>query len=304
MINEASLVPKKGLLEVLTQEMRLRNYSQKTIQAYKSCIRSLIQYFDPKHPREISSDEIRSFLLSLFEEKRWKASSVDQMFNALRFLYVELYKMPFILGNIPWLRMEKKLPHVLSQNEILKTFSSVNNLKHKTLLMLIYSAWLRVGESMRLKISDIDSERKMIHLRNAKGGKDRYTLLSDAAWGMLRKYYTLYRPKEYLFEGQDKRKHLSERSIQNIFERAINDAGIKKPISLHGLRHNFATHLLESGVDLQYIQELLGHNSSNTTEIYTHVSKKSLGKILNPLDQALQCEKKYNRHIMASMNLL
>ena len=131
----------------------------------------------------------------------------------------------------------------------------------------------------------------MIHLHGAKGKKDRYTLLSDAVLETLRLYYKEYKPKEYLFEGQGERKHLSERSIQEVFHRAVKLAGIKKPISVHGLRHSFATHLLESGVDLRYIQELLGHSSSKTTEIYTHVSKRSLGKILNPLDQAIQQSK-------------
>ena len=200
--------------------------------------------------------------------------------------------MPFIIDEVPRPGKERKLPPVLNQEEILKTFSYVENLKHKTLLMLIYSAGLRVGESVRLKMADIDGERKMIHLRGAKGKKDRYTLLSDAALQALREYYKKYRPKEFLFEGMGERAHLSERSIQNVFQRAVKRAGIKKQISIHGLRHSFATHLLESGVDLRYIQELLGHSSSKTTEIYTHVSKKSLGKIVNPLDQALQLKTK------------
>lgn len=214
------------------------------------------------------------------------------MINALRFLYVELYKMPFAIQDIPRPQKEKKLPNVLSQEEVLKILSHVDNLKHKTLLMLIYSAGLRVGESVRLRVTDIDGERKMIHLRGTKGNKERYTLLSDAALNALRIYYKEYMPKVYLFEGQGKREHLSERSIQHVFERAVKAAGIRKTISLHGLRHSFATHLLESGVDLRYIQTLLGHNSSKTTEIYTHVSKKSLGKIVNPLDQALQLKSK------------
>ncbi len=276
------------ILTVLSQELMIRNYSRKTLKAYKSCLRSFIRYFYPRHPRELLLDDIRNYLLFLIEEEELAASSINQVHNALRFLYVELFKMPFIIEGISRPQKESKLPNVLSQKEILKIFSRVHNLKHKTLLMLIYSAGLRVGESVRLKISDIDGERKMIHLRSAKGKNDRYTLLSDAALEMLRKYYKQYKPKEYLFEGQGSREHLSERSIQNVFERAVKDAEIRKPITLHGLRHSFATHLLESGVDLRYIQELLGHSSSKTTEIYTHVSKKSLGKILNPLDQALQ----------------
>ncbi len=280
------------LFTTLSHELTLRNYSHKTLKAYRSCLRSFIKYFVPRHPRELSSEDIRTYLLHLIEKEKLATSTVNQVFNALRFLYVELYKMSFIIGNIPRPQKEKKLPNVLSQEEVLKIFSCVDNLKHKTLLMLIYSAGLRVGESVRLKISDIDGQRKMIHLHGAKGKKDRYTLLSDAALNALREYYKKYKPKEFLFEGQGEREHLSERSIQHVFERAVKRARIRKTISLHGLRHSFATHLLESGVDLRYIQELLGHSSSKTTEIYTHVSKKSLGKIVNPLDQALQLKTK------------
>jgi len=276
------------LFAVLREELRLRNYSHKTYKAYKSCLRSFVHYFTPRHPRDLTNEDIRSYLFYLIDHERLAASTVNQAFNAIRFLYVELYKMPFSIKGIPRPQKEHVLPNVLSQDEVLRIFSHVSNLKHKTLLMLIYSAGLRVGESVRLKISDIDGERKMIHLRGAKGKKDRYTLLSDSVLVTLREYYKEYKPKEYLFEGQGEREHLSERSIQEVFRRAVKSAGIKKPITVHGLRHSFATHLLENGVDLRYIQELLGHNSSKTTEIYTHVSKKSLGKIINPLDQALQ----------------
>ncbi len=285
---QTQTAPIPTLFTVLAKELTLRNYSHKTLKAYRSCLRSFVQHITPKHPREISNDEIRDYLLYQIEEKKLAPATVNQIFNALRFLYVELYKKPFVISSIPRPQKEKKLPNVLSQEEVLKIFSCVENAKHKTLLMLIYSAGLRVGESVRLKISDIDGQRKMIHLRSAKRKKDRYTLLSDAALESLREYYKKYKPKEFLFEGQGEREHLSKRSIQHVFERPVKAAGIRKPISLHGLRHSFATHLLDSGVDLRYIQELLGHNSSKTTEIYTHVSKKSLGKIVNPLDQALQ----------------
>jgi len=158
--------------------------------------------------------------------------------------------------------------------------------------MLIYSAGLRVGEAVRIKIGDIDSIRKLIHIRQAKGKKDRYTLLSDSVLEMLRKYYKQYKPKDYLFEGSNGRSHLAERSIQNVYHRAIEIAKIKKKVTVHSLRHSFATHLLESGIDLRYIQELLGHSSSKTTEIYTHVSKKSISEIINPLDKALKLKTK------------
>ncbi|MDI6767950.1 MAG: tyrosine-type recombinase/integrase [Bacteroidota bacterium] len=278
---------KNGFYETVRREMRLRNYSHKTIKSYVSNLRSFVKYFQPKHPREVNEGDIRLYLLHLIEEKKFTASTVNQVFNALRFLYIKLYKMPFTIGSLPRPKKEKQLPVILSQEEVVKILDAVDNLKHKTLLMLIYSAGLRVGEVVRLKIADIDSQRKLIYLKSTKGKKDRYTILSDVALATLRKYYKEYKPKEYLFEGAEGRRHIAERSVQNVFERAIKTAGIRKQATVHSLRHSFATHLLESGTDLRYIQELLGHSSSKTTEIYTHVSKKSLGKIISPLDTVL-----------------
>ena len=276
-----------GLFETVRKEMLLRNYSGKTIQSYLSCLRAFVRYISPLHPRKIKNDDIRAYLLHLIENENVAASTVNQVFNALRFLYVELYKMPFVIRNLPRPKKERKLPDVLDQEDVLKIIASVENLKHKTMLLLIYSAGLRVGEVVRLKADDIDSKRKLIHIRQAKGKKDRYTLLSDVVLEILRNYYKAYKPSDYLFEGAEGHSHLSERSIQNVFRRALKIAGIRKPVTVHSLRHSFATHLLENGTDLRYIQKVLGHASSKTTEIYTHVSKKILGKIANPLDQAI-----------------
>lgn len=279
---------KGGLFEVLQQELKLRNYSHKTLKAYRSCLRSFVKYFAPRHPRELTGADVRKYLLHLIEEVGLSTGSINQAFNAIRFLYVELYKKAFVIDEVPRPLKEEKLPTILSQEEVVRIFDAVRNVKHKTILMLIYSAGLRVGESVRLKISDVDSQRMLIHLRGAKGRKDRCTLLSEAALEQLRAYYKEYKPKEYLFEGANGRIHISERSVQHVFERAVAASRIRKPVSVHSLRHSFATHLLESGVDLRYIQELLGHSRSETTEIYTHVSKKSLGKIVSPLDRAMK----------------
>jgi len=280
------------LFEVLRQELKLRNYSHKTLTAYRSCLRSFIRYFSPRHPRELSNEDIREYLVYLIEEKHFTAGSINQAFNAIRFLYVELYRKPVVIDGIPRPLRDEKLPTVLSQDEVVKILCAVRNVKHKAILMLIYSAGLRVGESVRLKLSDVDGERMMIHVQGAKGRKDRYTLLSEAALVQLREYYKEYHPREYLFEGARGRKHLSERSAEKVFCIASKKAGIKKPVSIHALRHSFATHLLEAGVDIKYIQELLGHSRVKTTEIYTHVSQKFLGKITSPLDQALQLRKR------------
>lgn len=208
------------------------------------------------------------------------------MFNALRFLYVELYKKPFVISSLPRPQREKKLPDVLNENEVRQLFLSVDNLKHRTMLMLAYASGLRVSELVRIRIEDIDGQRGLIHIRDAKGKRDRYTVLPESLRGQLLAYWKEYRleRKGWLFPGQTLDHHLSERSIQAVLARALKKAGIEKPVSMHTLRHSFATHLLEHGVDLRYIQELLGHQSVRTTEIYTHVSNRVLGKIRSPLD--------------------
>jgi integrase/recombinase XerD len=289
--NPVSTTGRPGLFETLTEELHLRNYSHKTIKAYKSCLRSFISHFAPRHPRDLNENDIRGYLLHLIDKEKLAPSTVNQVLNAIRFLYVDLYKKPLALGGIPRPRKDRKLPVLLSPEEILLMFDKIDNVKHKTILMLIYSAGLRVGEAVRLKIADLDSKRRLIHLHGAKGKKDRYTVLADSVLEQLRIYYRQYRPLEYLFEGGNGRTHIAERSVQNVFTRAIRKAGIRKDVSVHSLRHAFATHLLESGTDLRTIQELLGHSNIKTTEIYTHVSKRRLEQITSPLDSALNRSK-------------
>jgi len=180
------------LFTVLAREMKLRGYSYKTLKAYRSCIRAFVRYIAPKHPREAVSNNIRVFLLHLIESEKWEASSVNQMVNALRFLYVELYKMPFTLGDIPRPQKARKLPVVLSLQDVEKIFTALGNIKHRIMLMLVYSAGLRVGEVVRLKLPDIDGTRKMIHIHAGKGKKDRYTVLSDVVLEGLREYWKAY----------------------------------------------------------------------------------------------------------------
>ena len=175
------------------------------------------------------------------------------------------------------------MPQVLSEKEIARILLSLKNLKHRTILTVIYSAGLRLSELLNLKAEDIDWDRKLIRVKSGKGRKDRYTLLSPRLEKLLKDYLYYYKPDKYLFEGQKGGKY-SPKSVQNIMKNAVTKTGITKHATVHTLRHSFATHLLENGTDLRYIQELLGHGSSRTTEIYTHVSKKSIGKIRSPLD--------------------
>lgn len=282
-----------GLFETVRREMRLRNYSHKTIKAYRSCIRKYAGYLSPIHPRDATDAHIRKFLLHLIEKEGYGHSTINQMINALRYLYVELYKRPMVVGEIARPRKERPLPDILSIEEVTRIFDSTQNIKHKALLMVAYAGGLRVGEVVRLRIEDIDSDRNMTHVRKAKGHKDRYTLLGEAALGILREYWRSYHPREWLFEGQDRkdgkaRRHLTERSAEAIFAAAVSRARIGKQVTFHSLRHSFATHLLEAGVDLRYIQDLLGHSSSKTTEIYTHVSQKKVERIQSPLDLAMR----------------
>ncbi|MGH2568950.1 MAG: site-specific tyrosine recombinase/integron integrase [Bacteroidota bacterium] len=276
---------RESLFEVLKKELRLRNYSPKTIKAYKSVIRSFVKHIDPKHPREVTETDLRAYLLHLLQEKKMAASSVNQVLNALRFLYVDLYNRPLTLGEIPRPKKQRKLPSILSEEEVHALFEQTTNLKHKVLLMLTYSAGLRVGEVVRLKPEDIDSKRMLIHIRKAKGQKDRYVQLAATTLTMLRSYWKKEHPQEWLFPGQRDGRYLSERSAQEIFKQAAERAGIRKPVSIHALRHSYATHLLEAGVDIRYIQEILGHSNLKTTEIYTHVSKKKIAEVVNPLDR-------------------
>ena len=239
---------------------------------------------------DIKDDEIRNVFAEMLDSYKRSPAGLNQLINALRFLYVELYHRSMRLGTFERPRAAKKLPVILSEEEVLSLLKAVSNVKHKTILMLIYSGGLRVGEAVRIKIADIDSGRMLIHIHSGKGKKDRYTLLSEELLKELREYYKGYHPKDYMFPGGEGRPFLSERSVENVFGRALKEAGIIKRATVHTLRHSFATHLLEHGTDLRFIQEVLGHKSSKTTEIYTHVSKQHLGKIINPLDLALRQE--------------
>ena len=173
---------------------------------------------------------------------------------------------------------------MLSPKEVNKIINLTENLKHKTILLLIYSAGLRLGELLNLKIADIDSHAMKIHIRQGKGKKDRYLMLSENVLQLLRQYYKVYKPKEFVFEGQ-KGGQYTPKSVQNIFKASIQKAGIKKKATVHSLRHSFATHLLDDGTDIRYIQELLGHKRLETTQIYTHVSSYSINKIKSPADK-------------------
>ena len=266
----------------MADELRLRGFSSKTVRAYTGHMKRLAAFIN-KIPAELKEDEIKKYLLKLIEQG-CKYSYVQQALSAVKFYFTAVAGTNHKVTGIPFPRKEKQLPEVLSQNEVSSVFKCVDNLKLKAILFIIYSAGLRVGEAVRLKKEDIDYQRMVIKVMQGKGRKDRYTLLSLRASNLLKEYIKVYKPDEWLFEGAEPGSHLTERSVQRVFENACQKAKIERRISVHALRHSFATHLLEQGTDLRYIQELLGHSSSKTTEIYTHVSTGTLKKIQSPLD--------------------
>jgi len=266
----------------LRKNLVVRKYSPKTIKSYIHYNKDFLGYVRKK-PNEITNEDVKDYLFYLVEEKEVSASTLNTVINALKFYYGEVLKRGFVY-ELKRPKKDKKLPVVLSQEEISKILSSITNIKHRLILMLIYSAGLRVSEVVKLKPGDIDDERKLIHIKGGKGRKDRYTMLSEVAMEMIRRYLKEYGQSIWLFSSQDKEKHITTRTVEKIFSNACKKANIKKNATVHSLRHSFATHLLERGTDLRYIQELLGHKSSKTTEIYTHVSNKDIGKIKSPLD--------------------
>ena len=262
------------------QEMR---YSPHTIQTYTSLFEEFINFYHRFDISRIDEHQIIAFLRHLVTERKVSISYQNQSINAIKFYYERVLGSQRKIYLVDRPRTEKTLPIVLSPEETQLILTAPTNLKHRAILTTIYSAGLRVSEAIALKKTDIDSQRMQIRVCQAKGKKDRYTLLSPKTLDLLRRYVIQYKPKEYLFEGPTNQPY-SDRSIQTILKEAVKKAGIEKRITVHTLRHSFATHLLENGTDLRYIQSLLGHESSRTTEIYTHITTKGFDQIKSPLD--------------------
>jgi len=278
--------PNDRFLKMMKEGLKLRGYSPKTIKSYTSHAKLFLEYCG-NNADQLINDDINRYLLHLLDEKGNAYSFVSQAVSSIKFLFGKVLMKDDLLLNVVRPKKENKLPEVLSQKEVLNILDNVSNLKHKAILILTYSSGLRVGEVVRLKLKDIDSDRMLIHVVQGKGRKDRYTVLSEVALKVLREYARESKPAVWLFQGEEKGRHINERTVQRVFENAKEKAKIQKKVSVHSLRHSFATHLLEGGIDLRYIQELLGHQSSKTTEIYTHVTKKSIKNIASPLDKIM-----------------
>ncbi len=267
----------------LSEQLVLEGYSPQTRKAYLGHAQRYLRYLK-KSPGQVKPEEIRAYLRYLVEEAKVSRSYYDQAISALRFLYKKVLRQPMKIEGIARPLKERKLPVVLSREAIKRLFASVANVKHRAILMLVYSAGLRVSEVVRLKPEALDEERGLIRVCAGKGRKARYTILSEVAMKAIQDYRKVYPTGPWLFPGAIQTQHLTSRTVQKILEKARLKAEIPQHFSVHALRHSFATHLLEAGTDLRYIQELLGHSSSKTTEIYTHVSQKTLGRIISPLD--------------------
>jgi site-specific recombinase XerD len=268
--------------ERLERELHARKYSPRTIRSYLHYNRAFCQKVQ-KPPESVNEGDISGYLAWLDKTLKQSASTMNMVISALKFFYHEVLGR-CIVKNLRRPRNDKRLPQILSRDEILHLLDKEPNLKHRLLLMLAYSSGLRVSEVVSLKHGSIDLDRKVVFVRSGKGRKDRYVMLSERTMRLLEEYCSSAPPALWLFTGVPETAHLSIRSAQNIFKQACAKAGITKNVSIHSLRHSFATHLLEKGTDIRYIKELLGHASIRTTERYTHVARRSILSIPSPLD--------------------
>ena len=275
---------KKQAIQTFIRYLNSKRYSPNTIKVYSDSMSTFLRYFSMKDITDISNDDLIDFNNNYILKNNFSASFQNQVVNAVKLYFSAIQHKKIDVELIHRPRREKVLPNVLSKEEVKAILNAHVNIKHKMMLSLIYSCGLRCGELLALHPVHIDSKRNIIFLKNAKGKKDRIVPLSPLILKMLREYYKIYKPKTYLFEGQNISLPYDARSLQLILKQALEKTGIRKPVTLHWLRHSYATHLLESGTDLRYIQELLGHSSSKTTEIYTHVSTKSIQQIKSPFD--------------------
>lgn len=261
-----------------------KRYSHNTIKSYSDMLSMLAGYLGDKSLGELTNHDVLDFVYDVLVEHGYSFTSQNHLVSGIKLFFKQIVGTQLDIDKLERPKREYKLPNVLSKEEVKLILEAHGNLKHKAMLSMIYACGLRRSELLSLKLVDIDRQRNMLSVRNAKGRKDRLVPISDKMIELLEDYAKNYKPKVWLFEGQNQGVQYNEQSLQCVLKQALAKANIRKPATLHWLRHSYATHLLESGTDLRYIQELLGHKSSRTTEIYTHVSRKSLQKIKSPFD--------------------
>jgi site-specific recombinase XerD len=285
----------QDLLQEMDEEMVLRGFTRETRRLYLAHVR---RFYESRGRREVEGEdhlvagnqEVREWLLHLLRTGL-SHSYANQALSALRFLHRSVLGAPGTVAGVPRAKRKKTLPKVLSGEEVKRFLNALKRPKYRAIAFVLYSGGLRVSEAARLKVTDVDSDRSQIHVRQGKGRKDRYVMLSDVVLGVLREYVRVERPHDWLFPAGHRRdRHITTRAIQEEVSLAAKRAGIKKRVTPHMLRHSFATHLLEAGTDLRYIQELLGHSKISTTVNYTHVARRDARRIISPIDRLFENE--------------
>jgi len=265
-------------------DLLLKGYSPHTQSAYLRCARHFTSHY-MRSPEEMGEEEIRGFLLHLVRDRKASPATLSMYVNALKFLYNITLKRPETVKEIPHPKRPKTLPVILSPEEVLRVFAAIRSVKHKAIIATAYAAGLRISEVCGLRITNIDSQRMRIHVRSGKGKKDRYVMLGQSLLALLRQYYQAVRPQgEYLFPGQNPQRHITPAAVRQVMRKVIRETGLSKKVTMHTLRHCFATHLLEAGTDIRILQVLLGHSSIRTTLRYTHITDRLVQKLVSPLD--------------------
>ena len=272
------------LRQRMLEDMRLRNFSAATQRSYIHYVSAYAKYYWTS-PDKLGLDDIRNYQLYLKEKRQLSPPSINTFVSAIQFFYTVTLEMPWSSTQFTRMKVPEKLPVVLSQSEVTQLFGHVGILKHRAILMLCYGSGLRISEAVSLKVEHIDSARMLIRVEQGKGAKDRYTVLGQRMLTLLREYWRLQRPVDFLFPGSKPGTHLQPTTVQEICRDATMLAGINKRVTPHTLRHSFATHLLENGTDTRAIQVLLGHSRIDTTARYITVSPQTVAKIVSPLDQ-------------------
>jgi site-specific recombinase XerD len=274
----------ESLRKRMTADLVLHRFAPDTMAHYLGCVEVLARHF-ARSPAALGADEVRSFLVYLAREKRVHPTTQRMYVAAFRFLYIVTLRRPEVVSDVPWPRVPKPLPDILSGEEVEQIVAAVGSLQHQTLLLTAYAGGLRVSEACKLQVGDIDSKRGVIHVRCGKRGKDRYVMLSQRLLVLLREYWRRSRPPgPYLFPGRKPERPITVHAVQLALKMAVIHLGLRKRVTPHSLRHAFATHLLENGTDVRVIQRLLGHASIRSTERYAHVSLRHIARTPSPLD--------------------
>ena len=281
--SESKIEKKIKLPAEYIETLKLKNYSEPTIKTYRLHFQQFLRYFKNTKPEEITFDEVRQYILYSVEKKKYSVSSQNNAINSIKFYYTQVLHQEIDDYYIPRPRKPKTIPKILNEKEVSLILKSVSDLRNKCMIFLIYSAGLTPGEILYLKPDQIDSENMKIFISSAKGEKDRFVVLSDKVLNLLREYFKIYKPQEWLFESRPGKQY-STRTLQKAFKTAVQKSGLTKPATLSILKNSFVVHLIEKGVDVRYIQQMLGHKHSKTTMKYLRVSKRDLSAIQSPLD--------------------